>query len=57
MKYQIQEVELPGEQITAAAVPNKDGSLSIYVNSMCPADKQKAAVKELLDKANEEEKG
>ena len=51
MKYQIQEVELPGEAITAAAVPNKDGSLTIYVNSMCSKEKQEEAVHELFDAA------
>lgn len=48
MKYQIQEVELPGEAITAAAVPNKDGSLTIYVNSLCSTEKQEEAVHDLL---------
>lgn len=48
MKYQIQEVELPGESITAAAVPNKDGSLTIYVNSMCSKEKQEDAMQDLL---------
>ena len=51
MKYQIQEVELPGEAITAAAVPNKDGSLTIYVNSLCSKEKQEEAVHELFDAA------
>lgn len=48
MKYQIQEVELPGEAITAAAVPNKDGSLTIYVNSLCSKEKQEDAMHDLL---------
>lgn len=48
MKYQIKAVEFSNATVVAAAAPDKDGSLTLYVNTQCSQEKQEEALQELL---------
>ena len=54
MKYRIERIPFPYDTIPAVAAVNKDGSYTIYLNSLCSEARCEKAVQMLLDEINKE---
>lgn len=56
MNYQIERIAFPYDTITAVAAINKDGTYTIYENSLCSDAQCENAVRLLVDEINKEVK-
>lgn len=54
MNYQIERIPFPYDNIPAAAAVNKDGSYTIYLNSLCSDARCENAVCLLVDEIEKE---